>query len=384
MDTLAGLSDLKTMRDINDYCVKRDIPSLAQGMIELPPTELLRGLVGTVAMKPDVHTYRNRFGEADYRVGIKKLLSEDYKTTVIEDQILGVQGVSGGIVATLAWVKDRGGSKVGLVEPFYTYHVFQIQRIFGENAPIHYVKSHDHNQLFAPNWDNIQKAIDEKVDILMICNPGNPTARVWTKEELTRVVKMTKDAGITLLLDECYSDMVWKPAVHYSPIQDSLESHVVVVRGFSKVLGCQSWRLGYAVSSTETISTLMKIADPIYICIPFLQHAMGEYLTSHFEDFHTHKAAVGELICKNWERLSAAFQEAFGWTPVKPEGSMYGMLLHKSENDMEAVKLALSKGVGVCPGSMFFANNPVNTGYIRIHCGVSTEKTQRILANLKK
>jgi aspartate/methionine/tyrosine aminotransferase len=379
-----GLSELKTMRDINDYCVKRDIPSLAQGMIELPPTELLRGIVGSVAMKPTVHTYRNRFGEVDYRTGIKKLLQDDYNTTVTEDNILGVQGVSGGIVATLAWVKDRGGAKVGLVEPFYTYHTFQIQRIFGEDVPIHYVKSHDHSQNFAPNWDNIQKAIAEKVNILIVCNPGNPTARVWSKDELSRLVKLTKDAGITLLIDECYSDMVWKPAIHYSPIQDTLEPHVVVVRGFSKVLGCQSWRLGYVISAAETVTTLMRIADPIYICIPFLQHAMGEYLTSHFEDFRSHKAAVGNLICQNWELLSSAFQEAFGWIPIKPEGSMYGMFIHKSENDMEAVKLGLSKGVGVCPGSMFFANSPANTGYTRIHCGVSAEKAQRILENLKK
>jgi len=106
------------VRDINDYCVARGIPSLAQGMIELPPSELLRKLVGSVAMETTVHTYRNRFGELEYRNGIKKLLSEDYATNVTVDQILATQGVSGGVVATLAWVKDKGGSKVGLLQPF--------------------------------------------------------------------------------------------------------------------------------------------------------------------------------------------------------------------------------------------------------------------------
>jgi len=60
---------------------------------------------------------------------------------------------------------------------------------------------------------------------------------------------------------------------------------------------------------------------------------------------------------------------------------MYGMFLHQSENDMEAVKLGLEKGVGVCPGSMFF-NGLENTKYVRIHCGISSAKTQKIINNL--
>ena len=46
---------------------------------------------------------------------------------------------------------------------------------------------------------------------------------------------------------------------------DSLEEHVFVCRGYSKTLGAQSWRLGYAVSHPETIKSLMTHHDPIYI-----------------------------------------------------------------------------------------------------------------------
>ncbi len=178
------------------------------------------------------------------------------------DNILGVQGfqtfssghifpgVSGGIVATLCWVKSRGGSKVGLIEPFYTYHVFQIESFFGAGS-IHYVKSEDHTKNFAPNWyqtscmvltwrDNIRAAIAAKVDLLIVCNPGNPTGRAWylkcerkltfrSAEELKTLIGLAKGANIPLLVDECYSDMVWAPNVHQSPIQESCEDLVVVV-----------------------------------------------------------------------------------------------------------------------------------------------------------
>ena len=50
------LEDLKTMRDINDYCVQRGIPSLAQGMIELPPPLALRKITAETAMQENIHT----------------------------------------------------------------------------------------------------------------------------------------------------------------------------------------------------------------------------------------------------------------------------------------------------------------------------------------
>lgn len=368
------------MRDINDYCVSRGIPSLAQGMIELPPSPLLRQLAGEVALEDGVHTYRCRSGEAQFIKGVQHLLKEDQATVVSEGNILATQGVSGGIVATLALVKDRGGAKIGLLQPFYTYHIFQIKRIFGENVDVTYIQSNDSKTFFSPNWEAIEEAM-KTIDLILFCNPGNPSGRVWTKDEVDRLLALAKVRNVMVLIDECYADMVWEPNVHYSPVKDSLEDNVVVVRGFSKTLGLQSWRLGFAISSANTIASLMKAADPIYICVPFLQHAVGRYLTENFSDFQRHKKAVGEQMCRNWAKLSSSLQQAFGWEPINPSGSMYGMFLHKSKDDMEAVKLALEKGVGVCPGSMFF-HGCENTGYVRIHCGVSDEKTKKICENL--
>jgi len=196
-------------------------------------------------------------------------------------------------------------------------------------------------------------------------------------------VDITEKHSCVLILDECYSDMVWNPHVHYSPIQDHLKDHVVVVRGFSKVLGCKSWRLGYLVSSSSTVDTLMKLADPVYICVPFLQHAMGEYLLNHLDDFQDHKKKVCHLMQENWKILSEALSKALGWIPINPEGSMYGMFKHKDTDDMQAVANCLKKNAGVCPGSMFY-NKKENTGYVRIHCGISREKAARIVKNLSE
>jgi len=225
--------------------------------------------------------------------------------------------------------------------------------------------------------------LNDGLEGLLLCNPSNPSGRVWTRQELEKLVALTTAANCLLILDECYSDMVWEGNEFYSPIQTQLRDSVIVIRGFSKVLGAQSWRVGFVVSTPNMIDELMRIADPIYICVSWVQHAIAQYLNeANGADFHDHKRKVGELIRRNWKVVSVAIKDAFGWEPIEPGGTMYGMFRHNQESDMDAVVRALKKGVGICPGNMFFAGYPAQTGFIRIHCGVSEAKADDIVARL--
>jgi len=181
---------------------------------------------------------------------------------------MATHGVSGGVVASLALVNDLGGRRIGLIEPFYTYHIFQIERVFGKSAEIVYLPLKAPSENYAPNWELLEREIPT-LNLIICCNPSNPTGKVWTRDELRRLVSLTKQHKCKLLLDECYSDMIWQPHEFYTPFQDSIEDHVIAVRGFSKVLGAQSWRSGYVISTAETIQQLMRTADPLYICVPW-------------------------------------------------------------------------------------------------------------------
>jgi DNA-binding transcriptional MocR family regulator len=121
----------------------------------------------------------------------------------------------------------------------------------------------------------------------------------------------------------------------------------------------------------------MQIHDPIYICVSWVQHGIAQYLMNDYEDFKNHINQIGNLIKNNWKILSLAFQKALGWEPIEPDGSMYGMFKHNQPSDWDAVLLGLKKGVGVAPGKIFWPNSPKNTGYVRIHCGISSEKAKK-------
>lgn len=148
---------------------------------------------------------------------------------------------------------------------------------------------------------------------------------------------------------------------------------------YRKRLGAQSWRCGFIVASPNLAAKIMRIHDPIYINVPWQQHAVAQYLKEHYGDFVDHVNKVSELMQTNWRILSKGLQETLGWQPIEPSGSMYGMFKHHTKSDKDAVLAGLRLGVGVAPGNIFFPGLPENTEYVRIHCGITEEKAKAIV-----
>jgi len=293
------------------------------------------------------------------------------------DAILATQGVTSGIIATLVALKNRGVTKCGIVEPFYTYHQKQVKTVLGPDS-LEIIPSNDD---FSLNWEHLATAF-RTIGGLIVTNPGNPTGLVLNSDTVERLVALAAEHNVHLIFDECYCDMTYVAAPFYSPIAGGLRKHVTVCRGFSKCLGIQSWRIGYVVSEPSVIAELMNSHDPVYICVPMLQHAFGDYLSDHHDDFVQHSQSTAALIRRNWQVLSPVFERTMGWTPRDPEGSMYGVFWHNGDDDLEQVKAALAKGVGVCPGTMFTREGTTNSRFVRIHCGISAAKADDIARKL--
>lgn len=141
--------------------------------------------------------------------------------------------------------------------------------------------------------------------------------------------------------------------------------------------------MGYIVSHPETVNAILNFHDPIYISVPILQHALAVYLRDHLDDYVAHVNRSNDIMQRNLEKLGTALTASFGWKFLRPHGSMYAMFRHHETSDLAAVLVALKAGVGVAAGTMFFENSPANTGFIRIHVGLSEERVDALLQVLK-
>ena len=106
------------------------------------------------------------------------------------------------------------------------------------------------------------------IGVLLLCNPCNPSGLIVPQEKLDKLVELCRNYGSYLILDEVYADFVFsEKARFYSPVQNpnGIPENVIAVRGFTKCLGTQSWRLGYLIACSKLVAGIMAEHDPIYI-----------------------------------------------------------------------------------------------------------------------
>merc|ERR1711920_488807 len=149
----------------------------------------------------------------------------------------------------------------------------------------------------APNWPELKRLVEaNEVHGVIVTNPLNPTGKVYSSEEIHMLLGLADSHGLFVIFDVCYLDMVFDGNKHVSPFITGLRDNVVACRGFSKCLGCQSWRCGYAISTPSTLLGMMTMMDPLFICANWTQHALGEYFRDHTEDFLEHCDKLNGLL----------------------------------------------------------------------------------------
>ena len=106
--------------------------------------------------------------------------------------------------------------------------------------------------------EDLLSYMDASIDLMIVCNPNNPTGRLVDGDLLTRILKKAKKEGIFLLLDECFLDFVVGGKEHSMiPVRDAFPN-VFILRSFTKMYGMPGIRLGYGVSSNEKLLDQMN------------------------------------------------------------------------------------------------------------------------------
>ena len=105
-----------------------------------------------------------------------------------------------------------------------------------------------------PSW--------ERIDLLFLCNPNNPTGFLWPKEDLLRLIRSADEAGAVSVVDETVMDLV-EDSQRYSliPQVDCLK-RLIVLKSFSKSFAMPGLRIGSLVASRRMVQRLARIQPP--------------------------------------------------------------------------------------------------------------------------
>ena len=161
--------------------------------------------------KPEVVAYSHSAGIESYR----KSLAQYYQKIGIDikhENILITTGGSEAITMTLNSIIDEG-DEIIIPEPFYAnYNGFSVTT----GAKIKPITSKIQDGFSLPSISDFENLISSKTKAILICNPGNPTGYLYSKEELNSLKEIVLKHDLFLIADEVYREFTYDGKKHIS------------------------------------------------------------------------------------------------------------------------------------------------------------------------
>jgi aspartate aminotransferase len=222
---------------------------------------------------------------------------------------------------------------------------------------------------FSVNYDLLENEIKDAA-FLYLNSPHNPTGKIFSKEEIEKIVEICRKYGVYILSDEAYERITFDGKKHFSPMQLDYEN-IIAVYTFSKTYAMTGWRLGYLVSRNKKLTNIIKLGDYTQTAgIPtYTQFAGAEALTNSKMEKESVDSFMKEFSLRR-DALYEGLKSIDGIKlPVKPEGAFYifpdfsefvPQNISKEEGKLHVYKKLLDAGVATVYGSCFgnyFQNN---------------------------
>ena len=321
--------------------------------------------------QPDIHTpevaqraikeadvpvlaYSHSAGFASLRAG----LSEYYHSKnlrVTSEEIIVTTGGSEALLFTFGSAMDEG-DEVIIPEPFYAnYNGFAT----ASGVKVIPVESNIENGFALPPVSAFEAAITPKTKGIMICNPGNPTGYLYSKEELNQLKAIVLKHDLFLIADEVYREFTYDGAEHYSILGiEGLEEHAIVVDSFSKRYSMCGARIGCLVSKNRHfMATAMKFAQARLSPPTYAQIASEASLKtpqSYFDTVNTEYVERRNVLVDGLNSIDGVFCP-------KPKGAFYAVAAFPVESAEHFAEWLLSefdhngKTLMMAPAAGFYA-----------------------------
>jgi len=343
--------------------------NLSQGFPDFdPPEALLKAAERAARHGP--HQYAVTWGAPNFRKALARKQSRFMGLPLDPDAHFVVTCGSTEAMMAAMMTACNPGDKVIVFSPFYENYVADM--ILSGAEPV-YVALRPPD--FAFDTDELRRAFEQKPKALILCNPSNPSGKVFTREELLFIAKLAAEHDTFVITDEVYEHIIYAPHEHvYFAALPGMFERTISCSSLSKTYSITGWRLGYVIAPPEVIHSARKVHDFLTVgaAAPLQEAAVAglELPESYYHELQAVYAEKRDVFLK--------YLDQAGLTYTKPQGAYYVMvdITEFGWNDDTAFCewLAREAGVAAVPGSSFF-REPVKH-LIRFHFAKQTPTLQ--------
>jgi hypothetical protein len=273
----------------------------------------------------------------------------------------------------VAWNLVEPGDEVVLMLPNYM-QVFGLIRGFGGSVVPFRLRE---EARWAPDLDELRRAVGAKTRLIAVCNPNNPTGAILSAAEMSEIAALASRHGAWLLADEVY-----RGAERDGPEAASfwgMNDRVLITSGLSKAYGLPGLRIGWVVGPPDKIAELWARRDYLTIAPGALsdllaRRALHPEVRPRVLDRTRGIIRENYPVLEDWIRRR---QEAFRLVPPRAGAIAYVRYGWKVNSTTLVERLRDEQSVLIVPGDHFGMD-----GYLRIGFGNRPEDLAAGLARI--
>ncbi|MDY3525271.1 pyridoxal phosphate-dependent aminotransferase [Riemerella anatipestifer] len=353
--------------------------NIGQPDIETPETALAE--LQKIDLK--VLEYSLSEGNLEYRKALENYYHSLGFTDLTTDNFIVTNGGSEALNFALSTLCDEG-DEIIIPEPYYANYNGFSNHI---NAKVVAVLSSIETGFALPSIEEFEKKITDKTRAILICNPGNPTGYLYTKEELKRLAEIALKHDIVVISDEVYREYVYDGEKQTSMLEfPELAENCIIIDSESKRYSMCGVRIGFMVTRSKVIKdAAMKFAQARLS--PVL---LGQIIAAKAHQNDTaYIQSVREEYTKRRNLLVQLLNEIPGVNCPMPKGAFYCMAeLPIDDADKFAQWLLESyshnnETIMVAPAGGFYSNPELGKKQVRIAYVLKEEDLKRSAELLK-
>ncbi len=353
--------------------------NLAQGFPDFDPPKAMLDRLAEVAYQGP-HQYPITMGAPNFRAALARKCGRFMGRTLDPDTEMVVTiGSTEAMVDTL-FALTNPGDRVIMFSPYFEN--YRAQAIFADCEPV-----------FVPltppefNFDAnvLEDAFKQGAKAILICNPSNPSGKVFTEAELKQIADLCIKYDVYAIMDEVYEHIVYEGHKHtYMNSIPGMWERTVSCSSLSKTYSVTGWRLGYAIAPKEIMDKIKQYHDfnAVGAASPLMEAAIVglDMPDSYYKEFGDHYAHMKKLFTEGLDRIGIPYTDPQGAYFVLADISPF---MKPGQSDVEfCEEMARKVGVAAVPGTSFFKENVNNI--VRLHFAKVDETLNEALERLSK
>ncbi len=367
------------IRRMTRIAIANNAINLAQGFPDFDPPKAMTDRLQEISpIGP--HQYPITMGAPNFRRALAKKCGRFMGRTLDpETEMVVTIGSTEAMVDTL-FALTNPGDKIIMFSPYFENYRAQTLLVGCEPIFVPLVPP-------AFNYDAnvLEDAFRQGAKAILICNPSNPSGKVFTRAELEQIAALAVKYDTYVIMDEVYEHIVYAPHKHiYMNSLPGMWERTVSCSSLSKTYSVTGWRLGYAIAPKPLMDKIKQFHDfnTVGAPSPLMEAAVVglEMPDSYYEEFGAHYAHMKQLFTSGLDRIGIPYTDPQGAYFVLADIRPY---MRKGETDVEFCEdVAKNIGVAAVPGSSFFMENVGSI--VRLHFAKKDETLNEALERLEK